>query len=42
MLRFGRLRVGLGIDDQGVRVGTVGDPELGSVQHVVILQNNHC
>ena len=42
VLRFGRLRVGLCVDDQGVRVGTVRDPKLGPVQHVVVLQNREC
>ena len=37
MLRFGRVGVGFGVDHQSVGVGPVRDPELGSVQHVVVL-----
>ena len=42
MLGLGRVGVRLGVDHQGVAVRPVGDPELGPVQDVVVLQiNNH-
>ncbi|MDT4822676.1 hypothetical protein FQZ97_558830 [compost metagenome] len=31
-----RLGIGLGVDHQGVRVGAVGDPHFGAVQHVAV------
>ena len=36
MLRLLRLGVGLGVDDEDVGVGAVGDPELGPVEDVVV------
>ena len=39
MLRFGGVGVGFGVDHQGVRVGAVGDPELGPVQYVIVLKH---